>query len=536
MADEAVGPRQLCRGFHLLVRGLQTAIADVVRHGAGEEMGVLKHHAQGAPQGLLGDVPDVDAVIGDGSALDFVEAVNEAGDGGFSRAGGAHEGDLLSRFGEKGHVVEDGPPLVVAEDHMVEPHVSPKGDQGAVGLQPGPGVGVPVNPGKGPGLVLRRPDQADLALVGLGGGFHNFKDALRTGHGGEDGVYLLGYLGDGLAHLAGVLEEGRQAPQVAVPNGQKAPHAAGDGVVDIVQVPHGGHHHAGEDLGPGGRVPVGLVAPLEARLGLRLVVEDLDDLLALNHLLDIAVDLPQGLLLAGKVTAGAGPDGLNHPQHHRQGGEGDEGQRGAQDQHHDDGAGEGQRAGDETSKAVVQSLGNGFDVVGVAAHQLAVGVGVEEFQGQILHPAEQVRPDVGHGGLGNLNHDAAVTIGAHRAQHIHQGHDGQHPGKTRKVAGQNIVVDKGTDEIGAAHGAGGAHHQQRRYQGQVELIAAEIPHELPQGAPDVLGLAETASGTAGAMRAGSVLSHRGSLLPAGTDRLPDRCRSAPSVPHGSPGR
>ncbi len=536
MADKAVGSRQPGGGFHLFIRGVQPPVADVVRHGPGEQVGVLEHHAQGAPKGLLGNVLHVQPVVGDGSALDFVEAVDEAGDGGFPCASGAHKGNLLSGLGKEGYVVKDGPVLVVAEGHVAEPHVPPEGDQGSIGLQPGPGIGVPVDPGEGPAFVLRCPDQADFALVVLRRGLHDLKDALRASHGGEEGVYLLGNLGDGLAHLPGVLEEGRQAPQVPVPDGQEPADAAGDGVVDIVQVSHGGHHHPGEDLGPRGRVPVGLVPPLEPLLGLPLVVKDLDDFLALDHFLDIAVDLPQGLLLVGEVPPGAGADGFHHQQHHRQGGEGDQGQRGTEDQHHGDGAGEVQRTGDQASEAVVQGLGDGFNVVGVAAHQLAVGVGVKEFQGQVLHVPEEVRPDFCHGGLGNVDHDTAVAEGAHRAQYVHHSHDGQHPGKAREVAGENIVVDQGADQVGASHGAGGAGNQQRRYQDQMELVASQVAHELPQGAPDVLGLAEAAAGTAGSVGAGSVLSHRCFLLPAGTGRPPGRYRRPPSAPRGCPGR
>ena len=55
-ADEAVRAGQLGGGLHLLVGGVQAAVADVVRHGAGEEVGILEHHAQGPAQGVLLDL------------------------------------------------------------------------------------------------------------------------------------------------------------------------------------------------------------------------------------------------------------------------------------------------------------------------------------------------------------------------------------------------------------------------------------------------------------------------------------------------
>ena len=49
-ADEAVGVGQLGGGDALLVGGVQAAVADVLHHRAGEQVGVLEHHAQGAAE------------------------------------------------------------------------------------------------------------------------------------------------------------------------------------------------------------------------------------------------------------------------------------------------------------------------------------------------------------------------------------------------------------------------------------------------------------------------------------------------------
>ncbi len=94
--------------------------------------------------------------------------------------------------------------------------------------------------------------------------------------------------------------------QIAGADGQQAADAAGDGIVDMGEVAHGGHHGAGVGLGPGGRLPIGLVPlPVKPCLGRSLMVEDLDDLLALDHLLDIAVDSADSLLLR-RSTGGCG--------------------------------------------------------------------------------------------------------------------------------------------------------------------------------------------------------------------------------------
>ena len=287
-------------------------------------MGILQHHAQRPPQGGFFNVPHVDAVIGDGTGLDLIKTVDEAGDGGLARTGGAHEGDLLSRLGEQRDVVQHHLPLIVAKHHMVEPHVAPQGNQLPARLLPGPDAGVEGGLGHGAVLLLCGPHQLDLALVHLRLRLHDLEDALGAGHGGEDGVHLLGYLGDGLAHLPGVLQEGRQIAQSEGPrlDGEDSAHTAGQGVVHIGQVAHDGHHDAAEDLGPGAGLAVGLVELVEALLGRGLVVEDLNDLLTLDHLLDIAVHRAHRFLLSGEIPAAAAADDLDHLQHHKQHGEG----------------------------------------------------------------------------------------------------------------------------------------------------------------------------------------------------------------------
>ena len=100
------------------VGGIQPAVADVVHDGAGEQVGVLEHRTQGAAQVVLADGPHVDAVVGDQAALDLVKAVDEVGDGGLARAGGAYEGDLLARVGVDGHIFQDA----LCRAHRRRPH------------------------------------------------------------------------------------------------------------------------------------------------------------------------------------------------------------------------------------------------------------------------------------------------------------------------------------------------------------------------------------------------------------------------------
>ena len=267
------------------------------------------------------------------------------------------------------------------------------------------------------------------------------------------------------------------------------------------------------------------------------MVENLNDLLALDHLLDIAVDIADSLLLGGEVPAAAAADGFDHQQHHRQHQKRYSSEDGAEDDHHCHGAEERQRAGNEACKAVVQRLGHCFNIVGIPAHQLAVGMGIEEFQGEALHFVKQVRPELCHGILRHMDHDAGVAIGAQGAHSVHAAHDCQHFRKPRKIAGENIIVDEGLNEVRARHGAGGADEQQHHHDHQQRLIPPQIAHELFQRTPQVLGLAEAApraaAGTAGSPSCLS-FSHRCSLLPVGIHRPRGKYRRPSSIPHGYP--
>ena len=100
-----MGVSHLGRGLHVLVRGVQPPVADIVRNGARKQVGVLDDHGERAAQVVLADVADVDAVVGDASAADLIEAVDQVDDRGLTGARGANEGDFLSRFGVEADVV-----------------------------------------------------------------------------------------------------------------------------------------------------------------------------------------------------------------------------------------------------------------------------------------------------------------------------------------------------------------------------------------------------------------------------------------------
>ena len=83
-------------------------------------MGVLQNDAQGPAKIRFFDVVDVDAVILDFSVLDVVKAVDQIGNGGFSRSGAAYEGDFLARLGKQPDIVQDDFFIAVSKIHIVK--------------------------------------------------------------------------------------------------------------------------------------------------------------------------------------------------------------------------------------------------------------------------------------------------------------------------------------------------------------------------------------------------------------------------------
>ena len=114
-------------------------------------------------------------------------------------------------------------------------------------------------------------------------------------------------------------------------------------------------------------------------------------------------------------------------------------------EHEDDHADQAEHAGNQLAEAGGQDVGDVLHIVGQAAHQVAVGVLVEEAHRQSLQPGEQVRAHVAHGALGYPGHQVGLQPGARRADDVGDDHQTQQAGQ----AGQVALVDIGVD--GQAH-------------------------------------------------------------------------------------
>ena len=107
LGDEVVDQRGAGGGFDLGLRRAGAAEADVLGDGAGEHHRLLLDIGKARAEVGGVEVADVDAVDEDGAGVDVVEALDEAEDGGLTRARCADQRDGLAfRHGE-GQLVDD---------------------------------------------------------------------------------------------------------------------------------------------------------------------------------------------------------------------------------------------------------------------------------------------------------------------------------------------------------------------------------------------------------------------------------------------
>ena len=215
--DKVVGVGKLRRLDALVVGGIQLAVADVVHHRAGEQVGLLQDHTQRTAQIGLGDLVNVDVVVADLAVGNVVEAVNQVRNGGLARAGGTHEGNLLAGMGVQGHVMQHGFLRHIAEVHFRHGDIALQFGVGhgavrLMGMLPCPAAGALVGLGNIAFFVNFRIDQPDIALILLRLLVHQLKDPLGTGKSHDNGIDLVGHLRNG--HIEGT-GQGQEADELA---------------------------------------------------------------------------------------------------------------------------------------------------------------------------------------------------------------------------------------------------------------------------------------------------------------------------------
>ena len=503
----------------LFVGGVQFAVANVIHDRAGEQIGLLKHDPEGMPQIGLGDLVDVDAVVADLAVGNIIEPVDEVRDRGLARAGSAHKGDLLPGMGIERHVMQHGLARHIAKVHILHGDVALqlRVGHGAVrpmGILPGPVTGVF-------GAFVDRSvrihmgvDKRHIAFILLGLLIHQSEDALGARQCHDDGVNLVGDLGNGHIKAAREHHEGHQIAQrqqrAAGRNAQQPADDCQHRILHIAKIVVDGAEHIGKFSGAVGVGLKLLVELIKIFLAHFLVVEDLDDLLAGYHLFDITVYRAQSPLLADEKACGLACQHFGHIDDQPHGEEHDERQNpGGIDQipqhdHQRHGGGHALRNG------LGDHLPQRVDVAGIARHDVSGGVAVKVAQGETLHLGEEVVPDGLLNALGNADHQIVEEEGAENTEAENAGElhkIGFQRAKIRGAVchhGQDIVIDqraKGTAALCLRYRCGDDAQKDENQQRDVFFHIAEQPQK---GFSGIGCLAAVAAHSAGACHQSSL--------------------------------
>ena len=203
------------------------------------------------------------------------------------------------------------------------------------------------------------------------------------------------------------------------------------------------------------------------------MAEHLDYLLPVQHLLDEAVHNAQVPLLTDIVFAGELGEVLRDHQHHRSCQQGDDGQRRIEQYHGHQCGHHGNDRVDDLGNALAEQLPQCIYVVGIYGHDVAVGMGIEVFDGQGLHFGKQLIAQAAHGSLADTDHDTVIG----KCRHHANAHDAGQPDQimcqpaeipgTGLQHGRDIAVHQRLRECGACYGGDcrnddAQHHQCKR--------------------------------------------------------------------------
>ena len=196
---------------------------------------------------------------------------------------------------------------------------------------------------------------------------------------------------------------------------------------------------------------------VESLFGALFVVKDFDDFLTVEHFLDVAVDAGERSLLADEVERAAVGNLEGDDDDHGGDGGDDEGEHPAVIEHDAEGGDDGDDASEHLRQCLRDELAQRIGVVGVVAHDVAVGVHIEVADGEGLHVIEHIVPNVFEAALGNKDHEAAVSEGAQYAREVEGAHQAEDASESRENGiclfeeGRYVVIHEDLDEDGAAH-------------------------------------------------------------------------------------
>ena len=340
-------------------------------------------------------------------------------------------------------------------------------------------------------------DQMDIALILFRLLVHQLEDPLRAGQSHDDGVDLLGDLVDGLVEGTGQSQEGDQLAhgqqRTAGADSQQAADDGENSVLDVAQIVVHRAHNVGVSAGLEGVFPQLVVQFIELLLAGFLVGEDLDHALAVDHFLHEAVDRAQGALLADEELGGLAGQSLGDPDDAADRGQQHQRQDGGRDQHGDEHHHQRGDGGNALGDGLGDHLAQGVDVAGVAAHNVACGMGVEIADGQGLHVGEHFIPDGLLGALTHLDHQEVVQEGRNHAHQVDAGHHAQELDQRGIVGialgqhGGDVAVHQRTQGGGADSLSNGAEDDAHDDDDHGHLVFCHIGKQAGNGLLGVLG-------------------------------------------------
>jgi len=117
---DEIAARRECRIEHLLIRGIEPAVANVLHDRTVKQRNVLRDDADGFAQAVLRNPRDILFVDQDPAVLHVVEALQQRKQRRFAAAGMTDPADALARFEAELEVLENLLAVAVAEIDMLE--------------------------------------------------------------------------------------------------------------------------------------------------------------------------------------------------------------------------------------------------------------------------------------------------------------------------------------------------------------------------------------------------------------------------------
>ncbi|OQA95034.1 MAG: hypothetical protein BWY25_02589 [Chloroflexi bacterium ADurb.Bin222] len=321
----------------------------------------------------------------------------------------------------------------------------------------------------------------------LRGFVEELEDALGARQRRLDGVEELRNLVERTREAAGVVDEGSNHPDGRQSlHGQPAARSRHQRQADVVDQVHQRPHEAGEGFGARRRCAQLAIGDGEGLDGRLFPHEGLHRFLAGDGLLDDAVERPQVLLLRAVALARAPGDEPGQRHRQRDDEQRDHRQRHVDHEHHDDHPDEVEGAGEELRCAAAQRIADVFHVIREAAHQIAVGVLIEEAQRERLQFGKELLPQIAHGVLGDARHEIVLRPRPGGGQHVDAYHHACQTGKAPQVALGDVSIYRPSHEIGPQQFQRGGDDDQHGGGGKRPLLPFQIAPQPLERAERVL--------------------------------------------------